>query len=154
MCESVSCGKSFPKKWVLRVNKKEFATLAMALQTYFPREQLLPNTQAMELWYRHLKNIPLPIAEMALQKWVATNKWSPSISEIFNMIEKIHWEAYEITSSISFRTSIPAEELKQYEWIYEVTKPFKMAKLAEPSIRLMLNSDQPLQIGSGGEWHG
>lgn len=67
------------------MDKKQFATFAMALKTYYPREQLLPNQQAMELWFRELNDIPFDVAEMALRKWVATNKWSPSIADIREM---------------------------------------------------------------------
>ena len=61
---------------------KEFATWAMALKTYFPRENLLPNEAAMELWFQELQDLPYKVAETALRKWVQTNKWSPSIAEI------------------------------------------------------------------------
>jgi hypothetical protein len=54
----------------------------MALKTYYPRETLLPNQAAMELWFRELEDIPYKVAEASLRKWVATNKWSPSIAEI------------------------------------------------------------------------
>lgn len=64
------------------MDKKEFGMFASALKTYYPRETLLPNNQAMELWYRQLQDIPYLVAEAALNKWVATNKWSPSIAEI------------------------------------------------------------------------
>lgn len=64
------------------MNKKEFATFAAALKTYYPKENLLPNAQAMELWYRQLEDIPYQLAEIALNKWVATNKWSPTIADI------------------------------------------------------------------------
>ena len=64
------------------MNKKEFSILAAAMRTYYPRETLLPNNQAMELWYRQLEDIPYEVAEAALQKWVATNKWSPSIADL------------------------------------------------------------------------
>ena len=67
------------------MEKKEFALFASALKTYYPKEQLLPNNQAMELWYRQLQDIPYQIAELALNKWVATNKWSPSIADIREM---------------------------------------------------------------------
>lgn len=134
----------------MNMTKKEFATFAMALQTYFPREQLLPNQQAMELWYMQLKYLPLPIAEMALQKWVATNKWSPSISEILSKVEKIHWEAYEMISCSNITENLPEAERKQYQWIYEVTKPYKMAKLIEPPISALIHNNGPLQIGPGG----
>ena len=71
------------------MDKKEFSMFAMALKTYYPREQILPNQQAMELWYREIQDIPFPVAEMALRKWVATNKWSPSIADIREMTSGI-----------------------------------------------------------------
>lgn len=64
------------------MDKREFSIFAAAMKTYFPREGLLPNDRAMELWFRQLQDIPYPIAEAALNKWVATQKWSPSIAEI------------------------------------------------------------------------
>jgi hypothetical protein len=64
------------------MNKKEFALFASALRTYYPKEKILPNEQAMELWFSQLKDIPYNVAEVALNKWVATNKWSPSIADI------------------------------------------------------------------------
>lgn len=79
------------------MDKREFATFAAALKTYYPKENLLPNSQAMELWYRQLQDIPYIVAEAALQKWVATQKWSPSIAEIREMAmtvtagEKLLW---------------------------------------------------------------
>lgn len=67
------------------MEKREFAQFAMALKTYYPRENLLPNNQAMELWYAQLQDIPYQVAEASLNKWVATNKWSPSIADIREM---------------------------------------------------------------------
>lgn len=84
------------------MDKQEFALFTMALKTYYPRETLLPNNQAMELWFRELCDIPYNVAEMALRKWVATNKWSPSIADIREMTsgivngEQMTWgEAWE-----------------------------------------------------------
>lgn len=71
------------------MDKKEFSMLTMALKTYYPKENLLPNTQAMELWFRQLHDIPYNVAEAALNKWVATNKWSPSIAEIREMASTV-----------------------------------------------------------------
>lgn len=64
------------------MNKKEFMLFVSALRTYYPKENILPNEQAIRLWYEQLKDIPYKVAGLALNKWVATNKWSPSISEI------------------------------------------------------------------------
>ena len=63
------------------MDKKEFAVLASAIRTYYPKENILPNPQAMELWFREIQDIPYPVAEASLRKWVATNKWSPSIAD-------------------------------------------------------------------------
>lgn len=67
------------------MNKQEFSKWVMALKTYYPREQLLPNEQAMELWYQALRDIPMQVAEATLRKWVSTEKWSPTIAEIREM---------------------------------------------------------------------
>lgn len=64
------------------MNTKEFSMFAMAIRTYYPKENILPNQQAMELWYRELQDIPYDVIEAGLRQWVATNKWSPSIAEI------------------------------------------------------------------------
>lgn len=64
------------------MDKQEFSTLAMAIRTYYPKENILPNAPAMELWFRELQDIPFQVAEAALRKWVSINKWSPSIAEL------------------------------------------------------------------------
>ena len=64
------------------MDKKEFALFAAALKTYYPKESLLPNSQAMELWFRQLQDIPYSVAELALNKWVAPSKWSPTIADL------------------------------------------------------------------------
>ena len=53
-----------------------------ALRTYYPKEKILPNEQAINLWLKQLEDIPYNVAEVALNKWVAVNKWSPSIADI------------------------------------------------------------------------
>lgn len=84
------------------MTRQEFSNLAMALRGYYSKEQILPNQQVMELWYRELQDIPFPVAEAALRKWVATNKWSPTIAELRAMTvdvaegERLTWgEAWE-----------------------------------------------------------
>lgn len=65
------------------MTKEEFSKFAMALKTYYSREEkLLINQQAMGLWYMQLQDLSYDVASAALNKWVATNKWSPSIADI------------------------------------------------------------------------
>lgn len=71
------------------MDKKQFSMFVMALRTYYPKENILPNNQAVELWFRQLQDIPYQVAEASLNKWVATNKWSPSIADIREMASTI-----------------------------------------------------------------
>jgi len=61
---------------------KEFALIAAAIKTYFPRDNILPTERAMELWYEELKDLPYDIANTAVRMHVATNKFPPSIADI------------------------------------------------------------------------
>lgn len=71
------------------MDRKEFAFMAMALKTYYPKENILPNDKAMELWFEQLQDIPYELAEAGLKKWVSLNKWSPSIADIREMATSI-----------------------------------------------------------------
>ena len=71
------------------MTKREFGLVAAAIRTYYPRENTLPNEQAHDLWFRQLQDIPFPVAEAILAKWVATNKWSPSIADIRDSMAEI-----------------------------------------------------------------
>ncbi len=65
------------------MTKKEFSFLALALSSYFPKEKnFLPTEEAIELWYLQLKDLDYKVAEAAINKWAATNKWSPTIADI------------------------------------------------------------------------
>lgn len=64
------------------MTKEEFAVLVSAMRTYYGKENLLPNNQSMQLWYAQLQDIPYKVAEAALNKWVATNRWSPTIADL------------------------------------------------------------------------
>lgn len=64
------------------MNKTEFATIAAAIRTYFPRYNMFPNEEAMTLWFQELQDLPADVLSTALRKWVATNKWPPSIAEL------------------------------------------------------------------------
>lgn len=68
------------------LTREEFSKIAAALRTYYPRENLMPNQPAMALWYEQLKDIDYNTLQLAVQKWVATNKWSPSIAELREIV--------------------------------------------------------------------
>lgn len=62
----------------------EFARLADAIKTYFPRDNMLPTDIAMELWYDMLKDMDYQSAYIGLKNHVATSKFAPTIADIRN----------------------------------------------------------------------
>lgn len=64
------------------MKKSEFAQIVMALQTYYPREKLLPNDDAINLWYEALQDLDAVVLGTALKRWVSTQKWPPTIAEL------------------------------------------------------------------------
>jgi hypothetical protein len=71
------------------MTKKEFAMLAAGIRSYYPKENILPNEEAMELWFRQLEDISFKTASTALSKWVSLNRWSPAISDLREMASEI-----------------------------------------------------------------
>lgn len=69
---------------------KEFGFLADAIKTYFPRDNVLPTEKAMQLWYSELKDIPYQLAHLALQKYVCTNKFAPTIADIREQVAELN----------------------------------------------------------------
>lgn len=64
------------------MTEQEFGTIAAAIKTYYPKEKILVNEKAIELWFKHLEDIPYELAAAVVAEWVSTNKWSPSIADI------------------------------------------------------------------------
>lgn len=60
----------------------EFAILADAIKTYYPKENMLPTKEAIALWYDALKDIDYKSAERGLKRYVMLNKFPPAISDI------------------------------------------------------------------------
>lgn len=60
----------------------EFAKLADAIKTYFPRDNMLPTDESMELWFDMLNDLDYRSASASLKKHVATNRFPPTIADI------------------------------------------------------------------------
>lgn len=106
-------------------------------------------TGTVAVWCMQFSDMPAEIVMMAVHKLISTNKFPPSISEVKNKIEKIHWEAYEMISTISYQNMLPEETRKKYQMIYEATKGYRVAALAEPTTMNLMQNTQRLQLDSG-----
>lgn len=71
------------------MNKTDFAKAVMAIKAYYPKENILDNNYATELWYKQLADIPYEVFQAVIMKWVAAEKWSPTIADIRRMAAEI-----------------------------------------------------------------
>lgn len=137
------------------MTKKEVLQILAILKAAYPssyngmtKEEA---TGTVSVWCLQFADTPVDIVMMAVQKLISTCKFPPSISEVKSKIESIHWEAYEMVSSPTMVEVMPEEYRKMYQRIYDATKDYKYAKMAEPSIAQMLMDSPQLRLGNGGE---
>ena len=71
------------------MEKKNFALIAAKLQTFYPKENLFPNEASIPLWFNSLQDLPADVLNLAVDKWVALNKWPPKVSELRQMVAEI-----------------------------------------------------------------
>lgn len=64
------------------MDRAEFSKMAMVIRTSYPQSQVLTTREAMDVWYEMLGDIPNEAATMAVKKWVASEKWPPTIADI------------------------------------------------------------------------
>lgn len=64
------------------MTKNEFAKIVDAIKTFYPSDKVLPNKQAIQLWYQELLDVPYELAVMSLRKHVNTCKFPPTIAEL------------------------------------------------------------------------
>lgn len=107
-------------------------------------------TGTVAVWCMQFENMPAEIVMMAIHKLIATNKFPPSISEVKGKISSIHHEAWTMLYS-NLGEFLSDADKAQYKRVYDMTKEYKLAKMAEPSLHQMLfgADGQPLQLGSG-----
>ena len=61
---------------------EEFAKVSAALQEAYPREKILQTQTAIEFWFRQLQDIPYQDMVLAVNTWVETSRWSPTIADL------------------------------------------------------------------------
>ena len=67
------------------MTKSEFKILADTIKTVYPRDNVMPNIEAAQMWYGFLKDLDYAPVVAGLQKWIATEKWPPTIADIRDM---------------------------------------------------------------------
>ena len=61
---------------------QEFNKIIVAIKGYYQKENIFTDDHTIELWYQSLKDISYNTLYVAVQKWVETERWSPTIADL------------------------------------------------------------------------
>ena len=71
------------------MTKAEFSILAKAMKAVYSDPKFIADTDAMMVWYELLKDIPYELCQAAIHKYMATNKFPPTIADIRQLATEI-----------------------------------------------------------------
>lgn len=132
------------------MTRKEAAEILAILKAAYPGSyNNMTKQEAMgtvSVWALQFSDISPDIVLMAVQKLISTSKFPPSIAEVKAKLESVHWEAYEKINGSIGGGNLPESERKQYMRIYEETRGYKFAKMAEPPIAQMIHGADGRQL--------
>ena len=122
------------------MTKEETIELMAILKAAYPNSYNGMTKQeaigVVAVWHLHFAEVPADIVFMALQKAISASKFPPSINEVKTKLESVYWEACEAMEN-QICPPTPAE-YQSYKRICEAIKPYKYAKMLEPTVQQML----------------
>lgn len=64
------------------MEREEFKTLVKGMKAVYARPTFIPDQDAFNVWYELLKDLPYAQANIAIQKYMLTEKFPPTIADI------------------------------------------------------------------------
>ena len=126
------------------MNRKEAAQILAILKAAYPGSYhgMTQKDAAgtVSVWAMQFAEVPANIVVLALQKCISVSKFPPTISEVKDKIQSLHWEAYEGMSDKYLSTEVR----QRCEAIYEATKEYRNMKSYEPTLTQMIAGGQML----------
>lgn len=110
------------------MTKDEFKILAKGMKAVYTYPSFLPDTDALEIWYQLLKDLPYEVCNVAIQKYMMTETKIPTPADIRNLCasvmagEKPLWSDGWEEVMMAIRRYGSYNEEKAYESMSEITK--------------------------------
>lgn len=64
------------------MTKDEFKILCKGMKAVYTQSTFLPDADAFKVWYRLLEDLDYTVAQAAIQKYILTNKFPPTVADI------------------------------------------------------------------------
>ena len=102
------------------------------------------------VWSIHFSKIPVKVVYIAINKWISKNQFPPSIGEIRGQISGLYWEVWHILDENKNYNTLSAEQVREYEEIFEVASSIRRGSFGELPISELSENSKLLFIGDGG----
>ena len=86
------------------------------------------------IWAAQFVNIPAKVVMIAINKWIATQPFPPSISELKKKISGLHWEAWEVLETHKRHKHLSSEQVAEFKEILEVSEALRRRVNSEPTL--------------------
>lgn len=105
------------------MEKEEFSTLVKGMKAVYSDPKFIPDKVAFKMWYELLKDLDYEMASISIQKYMMTNKFPPSISDIRDQYFNIsNWEENELHEVSAWGMVLKAMRNSVYNSEYEFSK--------------------------------
>lgn len=67
------------------MDRERFKVLVKAMKATYPQDTFIPDKDAFDVWYSMLQDLPYEVCSLAIQKYIMTRKFPPTIADIREM---------------------------------------------------------------------
>lgn len=67
------------------MDRDRFKVLVKAMKATYPQDTFIPDKDAFDVWYSMLQDLPYEVCSLAIQKYIMTRKFPPTIADIREM---------------------------------------------------------------------
>lgn len=71
------------------MEREEFKILVKGMKAVYAQPSFIPDQDAFNVWYGLIKDLDYKVCNAAIQKWMLTNKFPPTIAEIRELATEI-----------------------------------------------------------------
>lgn len=88
----------------------EFKKIAKTITLAYPRSSIMPNAEALKVWYGFLKDMDKDLLNKVLENWILSNQQPPSIADLNDRYIKLKNIEKPNEAAVNRFDCIPPEE--------------------------------------------
>lgn len=135
------------------MTKKEAAQILAILKAAYPNSYKNMTVEEANgtatVWSIQFAKFPVKLVYIAVNKWISTNQFPPSISEVKKQISFLYWEAWHILDNNKRFHTLTEAQAAEYEQIYNIASTLREGAATELSLEEILDNAGAFLLGDG-----